>query len=491
MPPITWRNVQGVNAPNFGSELYAAQKSGQDLGNAFKGLGTNVQNFADAKQKQETDEFIAHLNSLSTDQERNQALLDANDAFLNVGRANEAITAAQNQDFDVAKRNEEKTLFDQAQNVFASDAPLRQANLTNNLLTANNLNTTETRTQQSLNNAPVYERAELEIANMPPGPERASKIQEKIKELSKLPGTKTKDIDTLFSSYHDDNLLNTPVSIDQYSKVLPKLNFTDRENVPSSTAISTYTNKLRKAVKKDNRFATDAAVSDKVSEILSDVPGYAQSAIDAAAIKKSTDKVIDVKVEKAGKVQENKQELEIAVAGGSPAGDLTKLLQKNYPLIYSEDKISASRLESVLSNTWDNVQKEYASELFNGKIAEKDLLESVYKMFTSSSTSSPWYYLGKDIVSSAKGNGIAPDRSMERITGQNIRKSLNDFLPGGLRNKLLPEEEIKKQEEREKKEQVNSTTKVLEKALNKKIKPDKDGDIVLGIRDIIKLLNPF
>lgn len=102
MPPITWRTVNLPTAPNFGGELTALDRASRNLGGSLRDLGGTVQKFTDDKVKRQTDEFVAHLNSLPDDVSRKQALADANDAFLNIGRVNKELVSQQNQDFRVA-----------------------------------------------------------------------------------------------------------------------------------------------------------------------------------------------------------------------------------------------------------------------------------------------------------------------------------------------------------------------------------------------------
>ena len=102
--PITWKTVSG---PSNASANALLSKSGEQLGAAIEGLGTNVGQYADDKQKRETDAFIAELNALGSDEERNDLLAKADTGWKNLERINTAITDAQNQDFRVA--GEERT----------------------------------------------------------------------------------------------------------------------------------------------------------------------------------------------------------------------------------------------------------------------------------------------------------------------------------------------------------------------------------------------
>ena len=87
--PLTWRNVTG---PSNAAALDMMRKSGQDLGGAIEGLGTNVEEFADEKQKRETDAFIAELGALPDDAARQDALKQAETGWMNLDRINKATT---------------------------------------------------------------------------------------------------------------------------------------------------------------------------------------------------------------------------------------------------------------------------------------------------------------------------------------------------------------------------------------------------------------
>jgi hypothetical protein len=110
--PITFRSVR---APNSGAALNAIDKAGQNLGNAISDFGGNIKQGAEDVQEAETQEFIAHLNSLGSDQERNEALQNASKAFLDLSKVNPAITEAENQDFRVAGEQRAVNADDRAQ----------------------------------------------------------------------------------------------------------------------------------------------------------------------------------------------------------------------------------------------------------------------------------------------------------------------------------------------------------------------------------------
>jgi hypothetical protein len=97
--PITWKTVSG---PSNASANALLSKSGEQLGAAIEGLGTNVGQYADDKQKRETDEFIAELGALPDDAARQDALKQAETGWMNLDRINTATTDLQAGDYTTA-----------------------------------------------------------------------------------------------------------------------------------------------------------------------------------------------------------------------------------------------------------------------------------------------------------------------------------------------------------------------------------------------------
>ena len=135
--PLTWRNVTG---PSNAAALDMMRKSGQDLGGAIEGLGTNVEQFADEKQKRETDAFIAELGALPDDAARQDALKEAETGWMNLDRINKATTDLQAEDYTTAASARAQILGDidvetaqrkeesrERTNVIMSDPNLSQA----------------------------------------------------------------------------------------------------------------------------------------------------------------------------------------------------------------------------------------------------------------------------------------------------------------------------------------------------------------------------
>jgi len=118
--PITWQNIV---APSNAAANALLVNATDGIKQGFQDAGDSVQAYADNRSQTETDAFIATLNAADNDQQRNEMLQLADRDFLNVGRASEAITAAQNQDFNVDANTRANELFDIKQ-----DAEARLAN---------------------------------------------------------------------------------------------------------------------------------------------------------------------------------------------------------------------------------------------------------------------------------------------------------------------------------------------------------------------------
>ena len=110
--PITWKNVTG---PSNASANALLSKSGDALGNAISGLGNTVDDYTVDRQKRETDAFVAELNALGSDEERQDLLGRAEQGWLDMGQANTAVTEARAQDFLIADedRAQERALMSQ------------------------------------------------------------------------------------------------------------------------------------------------------------------------------------------------------------------------------------------------------------------------------------------------------------------------------------------------------------------------------------------
>jgi len=119
--PITWRNVTG---PSNASANALLSKSGEQLGNALSGLGNTVDDYAADRQKRETDAFVAELNALGSDEERQDLLGRAEKGWLDMGQANTAVTERRAQDFLIADegRAQEQEIRAQEQALMSQEA---------------------------------------------------------------------------------------------------------------------------------------------------------------------------------------------------------------------------------------------------------------------------------------------------------------------------------------------------------------------------------
>ena len=133
--PITFRNVPGAAAPNFGSSLFAIQRASDDP-NVLDALAEGTQGFVDDKQQQDTDAFVAQLNSfrdvdigdgggiVTADMQRQQFLTEqlGENSFIDPARATQGVTDNRAQDF--LKSGEARAVEDQALQVQAQDSAL-------------------------------------------------------------------------------------------------------------------------------------------------------------------------------------------------------------------------------------------------------------------------------------------------------------------------------------------------------------------------------
>ena len=86
MGVVTWKNIAPSNPAGILQASIAAHKA---LGEGIEQVGTSFKDFSDQKTKRETDDFIADLMSLETQEERDVMIGDANDAWLNLERVNQ------------------------------------------------------------------------------------------------------------------------------------------------------------------------------------------------------------------------------------------------------------------------------------------------------------------------------------------------------------------------------------------------------------------
>jgi hypothetical protein len=87
MGVVTWKNIAPSNPAGI---LSAANQAAKTMGEGFSGVGTALQGGVDKKVQSETDQFVADLMSLGTQEERDAMIGEANDAWLNLDTINKS-----------------------------------------------------------------------------------------------------------------------------------------------------------------------------------------------------------------------------------------------------------------------------------------------------------------------------------------------------------------------------------------------------------------
>ena len=85
MGVVTWKNIAPSNPAGI---LSAANQAAKTMGEGFSGVGTALQSGVDKKVQSETDQFVADLMSLDTQEERDAMIGAANTSFLNLDQIN-------------------------------------------------------------------------------------------------------------------------------------------------------------------------------------------------------------------------------------------------------------------------------------------------------------------------------------------------------------------------------------------------------------------
>ena len=81
-PALTWKNVNSKDPSNL---IRTGLAAGETLGDSFSSLGSRISDFADDKSKRETNEFVADIMAMDTNEEREQAIAAAENSFLDMG----------------------------------------------------------------------------------------------------------------------------------------------------------------------------------------------------------------------------------------------------------------------------------------------------------------------------------------------------------------------------------------------------------------------
>lgn len=85
--PLTWKTVQRDGGAE--KALALAAQAGRDIGSSFANAGDALTEFSEKKTDTATDAFIADLMSMGSDSERQAAIAQADNSFLDLGRVAE------------------------------------------------------------------------------------------------------------------------------------------------------------------------------------------------------------------------------------------------------------------------------------------------------------------------------------------------------------------------------------------------------------------
>ena len=85
MGVVTWKNIAPSNPAGI---LSAANQAAKTMGEGFSGVGTALQSGVDKKVQSETDQFVADLMSLGTQEERDAMIGEAEGGWLNLDTIN-------------------------------------------------------------------------------------------------------------------------------------------------------------------------------------------------------------------------------------------------------------------------------------------------------------------------------------------------------------------------------------------------------------------
>ena len=103
MGVVTWKNIAPSNPAGI---LSAANEAAKAMGEGFAGVGDASKEFAEYKTQRETDDFVADLMSLETQEERDSMIAQANDAWLNIDLINKT-------NYELGAPDREKKAFEE------------------------------------------------------------------------------------------------------------------------------------------------------------------------------------------------------------------------------------------------------------------------------------------------------------------------------------------------------------------------------------------
>ena len=125
MGVVTWKNIAPSNPSGILQASVAAHKA---LGEGIGQIGTGIKDFSATKTKAATDDFIADLMALETQEERDNMIAQANQSWLNLDRVNKTnyeLGAPEREQAAYEKQLASKHYFDKLLSGISADDQIR------------------------------------------------------------------------------------------------------------------------------------------------------------------------------------------------------------------------------------------------------------------------------------------------------------------------------------------------------------------------------
>ena len=103
MGVVTWKNVGQTNPAGI---LNAANEAAKGIGEGFAGVGDAIQGYTDKRVQSETDDFVADLMALGSQEERDAMIAEAEGGWLNIDSINKT-------NYELGAPDREKQAFEE------------------------------------------------------------------------------------------------------------------------------------------------------------------------------------------------------------------------------------------------------------------------------------------------------------------------------------------------------------------------------------------
>jgi hypothetical protein len=125
MGVVTWKNIAPSNPAGI---LSAANQAAKTMGEGFSGVGTALQGGVDKKVQSETDQFVADLMSLGTQEERDAMIAEAESGWLNldtINKTNYELGAPEREQAAYEKQLASSHYFNKLMETYKADEQIR------------------------------------------------------------------------------------------------------------------------------------------------------------------------------------------------------------------------------------------------------------------------------------------------------------------------------------------------------------------------------